>query len=108
MLDDDERRSLDATAALLALDDPRLAAQLEQHRLIPPRRRREPGPPAPPPRPARSWRISPAAWPPLVVFVLCLTLLLLPSVLAGRGRSAESPTSGPTTTEVVPDRAAPR
>ena len=109
MLSDEERRTLDATAALLALDDPRLAAQLGQHRLIPPPRRREPErkQPAPPP-PPRARRVSAVACPPLVLFVLCLTLLLLPAVLAGRGRVDESPTPEPTTTQVVTDRTAPR
>ncbi|MFC5064131.1 hypothetical protein [Actinomycetospora atypica] len=109
MLSDSERRTLDATAALLALDDPRLAAQLGQHRLIPPRRPgRERPTPAPTTRPARSWRIGAAAWPPLVMIALCLTLLLLPSVLAGRGRAAEAPAPRPTTTQVVTDGPVPR
>lgn len=48
------------------------------------------------------------AWPPLVLFVLCLSLLFLPTVLAGRDRTAESPTPETTTTQVVTDRTAPR
>lgn len=103
MLSDSERRTLDATAALLALDDPRLAAQLGQHRLIPPPRRSRP---TPSPRPVRSWRITAAAWPPLVMISLCLTLLLLPSVLAGQGRAVESPARGPAAAQVVTDEPA--
>ena len=104
MLSDEERRTLDATAALLALDDPHLAAQLGQHRLIPPpaRARRDEAADPPPP-PVRVRRIRPMMWPPLVLFVLCLTLLFLPGVLAGRGRADEVPTPGPTTTQTIGD-----
>lgn len=85
MLSDEERRTLDATAALLALDDPHLAAQLGQHRLIPPphRGRDRPAPvPEPTPAPARARRIRPVLWPPLLLFVFCLMLLFVPALLA--------------------------
>lgn len=83
MLSDEERRTLDATAALLAFDDPHLAAQLGQHRLIPPRRPGRVRPaPTPAPAPARAWWRRTAVWPPLLLFVFCLMLLFLPALLA--------------------------
>lgn len=83
MLNDHEQQTLDATATALAYENPALAAQLREHRLAP---RTAPA------RPRRHFSPPMAAWPPLILAVICTVLLIVPAVLVeGRDRQQATP-----------------
>lgn len=85
MLDDHEQRALDATAARIGHEDPVLAARLRDHTVT-----------SRGPRP-RVAGLPPAAWPPTIMFLICLVLVVLPPLVTespdGSGRVDRAPTA---------------